>query len=67
MAGGGVAIEAKTNSTRNPSATPTGTPSSAAPPIDGRAPVFWADILYARRSGVSVMPSAETLAHGALA
>jgi hypothetical protein len=66
-AAGGVAIEAKTSSTRKPRASPIGTPSSAPPPSDGRAPVFCADILYARRSGVSVIPSADTLAHGALA
>jgi hypothetical protein len=66
-AGGGVAIDTNTSRTKNPSATPTGRPSSAPPPYEGLAPVFWADILYARRSGVRVMPSADALAHGALA
>ena len=64
--GGGAASEMRSIRTSATTATAAGMASVSAP-TPGRPPVLWADVLYARRSGVRWIPSAEAPAQGAFA
>jgi len=66
LGAGGVASEASRSTARKIRPAAAGIPRKEAARV-GHAPVLWADRLYAWRSGVRWMPSADALAHGALA
>ena len=66
--GGGGGAASVSTAIRARATTPAATGiATVSEPNPGRKPVFWADRLYALRSSVRWMPSAEAPAHGALA